>query len=149
MKLNNTLKLLFLLIFNTVFAQENQMENTKQHVLLAQNSRFNAMIEGDVETLKNVLADELTYAHTTGWIETKSGFITSVASKKIDYLSIKSRDLNVRIYDNTAIITGLADVKLTFNNNPMAFTIRFLEVEHYIDNLWQLVAWQAVKNLKN
>jgi hypothetical protein len=135
--------LIFFLICQSSVAQN---DNSKQQVLDAQSARFSAMMEADVEKLDKMLADELTYTHTSGWIENKSGYLKTVESKKIDYLSMITRDVNVRIYDETAVVTGLVDVKLNYEGKPWENTLRFLEVYNKLDDAWLLVASQRLKN---
>ena len=134
--------LLFFISYQIANAQNDEFEVAEQEVLNAQSSRISAMIEADIEKLKDLLAEDLTYAHTTGWTETKSGYLETVKSKRIDYLSFVPRDVEVRIYENTAVLTGLVDVNLGRTD----FTIRFLEVQRQVDGLWQLTAWQSVIN---
>ena len=149
MKFQNTIALLFLVICQTLVGQDKMSDNAKQKVISAQEARFSAMINADTERLDTLLADELSYSHTTGWTETKSGFLNTIETRKIDYLSLVSKNPEVRIYDNTAVITGLADVKVKVGGEQKEFTIRFLEICRKQDNSWKLVAWQSVKNLSN
>ena len=149
MKFTSIIAFIFLLICQTLFAQVEINENAKHKVLVAQEARFSAMINADTESLHALLADELSYSHTTGWTETKSEFLSTIETNKIDYLKVDSRNPEVRIYDDTAVITGLADVKVTVGGEQKEFTIRFLEVCRRHNNSWQLVAWQSVKNLSN
>ena len=134
--------LLFFISCQIANAQNDKIEVAEQEVLNAQSSRISAMIEADIEKLKDLLAEDLTYAHTTGWTETKSGYLETVKSKRIDYLSFVPRDVEVRIYEKTAVLTGLVDVNLGRTD----FTIRFLEVQRQVNGLWQLTAWQSVIN---
>ncbi len=140
-----SLKIVGLLL--CIFCQITNAQNAKfnvaeQEVLNAQSARISAMIEADIEKLNVLLAEDLTYAHTTGWAETKSGFLETVQSKRIDYLSFVPRDVEVRIFENTAVLTGLVDANLGRTD----FTIRFLEIQRQVDGMWQLVAWQSVIN---
>ena len=138
-----------MVLSQTLVGQDKMSNNAEQKVIEAQEARFSAMIKADIGGLRKLLSDDLTYSHTTGWTETKSGFLNTIETKKIDYLSMDSRNLAVRIYDNTAVITGLADVKVKVGGEQKEFTIRFLEVCRKHDNSWKLVAWQSVKNLSN
>ena len=113
--------------------------------LAAQSARFTAMVDADVDTLRGLLADELTYTHTTGWMETKAGFLKTVASGKIDYQEIDAREISVRVHEDTAIMTGLAEVVGAKDGRAAEFTIRFLEVARRTDDGWQLLAWQSVR----
>ena len=140
-----SLKVFGLLLFiscQITNAQSDKLNAVEQEVLNAQSARITAMIEADIENLKDLLAEDLTYAHTTGWTETKMGYLETVESKRIDYLSFVPREVEVRVFENTAVLTGLVDVNLGRTD----FTIRFLEVQRKLDDLWQLVAWQSVIN---
>jgi hypothetical protein len=114
-----------------------------------QTARFQAMIDEDMESLEQFLADDLTYSHTTGWTETKSEFLTTVESGKIDYVSVTPRDVEVRVYHSVAVITGLADMRGAVDDRELSFTIRFLDVSRRVDGAWQLVAWQSVRIPEN
>ena len=103
------------------------------------------MIDADIDALESYLADDLTYSHTTGWTETKSEFLSTVESETIDYVSVTPRDVEVRIYGDIAVITGLSRMQGAVNDRPVSFTIRFLDVSRRVGDSWQLVAWQSVK----
>ncbi len=137
---------LILFLLASSLGAQNDPGNMEQQVINAQTARFSAMIQADGEKLDKLLSDDLSYSHTTGWTETKAEFLSTVNSGKLNYLSMSSKDLNVRIYGNLAVLTGLADVKITHSKGQAEFTIRFLEVQKKSDDTWQLIAWQSVKN---
>ena len=110
-----------------------------------QSARFGAMIDADMERLEGFLADDLTYSHTTGWTETKSEFLSTVESGKIDYVSVTPADVEVRIYGDIAVMTGLSQMQGAVGDRQVSFTIRFLDVSRRVGDSWQLVAWQSVK----
>ena len=110
-----------------------------------QLQRFEAMVNADVESLEQYLADDLTYSHTTGWTETKSGFLKTVASGKIDYIAMTPIDVEVRVYGDVAVMTGRSIMKGAVGDRTVSFTIRFLDVSRRNGDSWQLVAWQSVK----
>ncbi|MGB5172434.1 MAG: nuclear transport factor 2 family protein [Eudoraea sp.] len=139
--------LLFFICYGVAFCQNDTTDTLKQEVLKAQSVRFSAMIEADIEKLNEMLADDLTYTHTNGWIETKSEYLATVKSKKMDYLTMTTRDVSVRVFDKTAIISGLVDVKVKYQGILRELDLRFLEVYRKVDSNWQLVASQRVKNL--
>jgi len=130
-------------------AQHENADTYGQQVLKAQSTRFSAMIGADVERLKSLLADDLTYTHTTGWTQTKSEFLETIKSGRIDYLAYTPRDVKVRTYRDVAVLNGLVDVTLTTStsrNEERNFTIRFLEVQRNMEGTWQLMAWESVIN---
>ena len=142
MKSLTTFSIIIVIACHIGNAQNESNDIPEQEVLNAQSARISAMIDANIEKLNDLLSDDLTYAHTTGWTETKPGFIETVRSEKIDYISFAPRDVEVRIYDETAVLTGNVDVNL---GGP-DFTIRFLEVQRKVDGMWKLTAWQSVIN---
>jgi hypothetical protein len=133
---------LFFVLTYMSFAQNNKSDLLVQEVLAAQSTRINAMLEGDIDKLNTLLADDLTYAHTTGWTETKAGYLETIKSGNINYITFIPRNVNVRIYGETAVLTG----KVAVNLGRTDFEIKFLEVQLKVNNQWQLVAWQSVLN---
>jgi ketosteroid isomerase-like protein len=119
--------------------------SVEQSALEFQSARFNAMVEEDMEALERFLADDLTYSHTTGWTETKSEFLSTVESRKIDYVSMSPEDLEVRVYGDVAVMTGLSKMQGAVGDRKVSFTIRFLDVSRRVGDSWQLVAWQSVR----
>jgi hypothetical protein len=135
----------FIVLFLLGGAAMSDEISAEQSALEFQSARFKAMINADMEALEGFLADDLTYAHTTGWAETKSEFMSTVESGKINYMGVTRRDVAVRIYDDVAVITGLADMRGAVDDREVSFTIRFLDVTKKVDDSWQLVAWQSVR----
>ena len=117
----------------------------QQSALDAQAARLKATIDADIETLETYLADDLTYSHNTGWVETKVEYLATVESETLDYVSATPRDVEVRIYGDIAVLTGLADMSGLLRGEPVALTIRFLEVSRRVGDSWQLTAWQSVR----
>ena len=142
MKLLKLFGILSLTFFQYIVAQDKN--NAEQKILEQQSARFVAMIDADVVKLETLLADDLTYGHTKGATETKSGFIETVKKGRIDYLSFVPRDVGVRIYEKTALLTGFIDVKAVYKEEELVFTTRFLEVQRKVDENWLLAAWQPV-----
>ena len=140
-----SLKILIPLLFiscNIGIAQNESLDISKQEVLNTQSSRISAMIDADTDKLNDLLTDDLTYAHTTGWTETKTGYLETIKSGRINYISFVPKDVEIRIYGETAVLTGKVDANLGRTD----FVIRFLEVQRKVDGIWKLTAWQSVIN---
>lgn len=135
------------LVVSLVLAQDVFPDDTsaKQSVIEFQSARFKAMVDEDLESLERFLADDMTYAHTTGIAETKTEFLSTIASGKIDYLALAPLEVDVRIYRDVAVLTGLARLRGAVGDREVGFTLRFLEVARLAGDAWQLVAWQSVR----
>ena len=95
------------------------------------------MIEEVIDSLSELLDDDLHYSHTKGGVDSKAQFLSSVESKRTDYLAAKRRDVEVRLFGNRAVVTGLSAMKLIWGGKQYEFTIRFLEVSRKVDANWQ------------
>jgi len=122
-----------------------QMGKMEQQVLQAEKDRFAAMVKGDRAALEKLLADDLTYTHSTALLENKEQFLKSVTSGNIDYVSIvpSETDWRVRVNGNTAIVNGVAAVNVIDTGKDRKIKIRFTTVQTNRSGAWQLQAWQS------
>jgi hypothetical protein len=122
-----------------------QMGKVEQQVLQAETDRFAAMVKGDRAALEKLLADDLTYTHSTALLENKEQFLKSVTSGNIDYVSIvpSEADWKIRVNGNTAVVNGLAAVNVIDTGKDRKIRIRFTTVQANRGGAWQLLAWQS------
>ena len=107
--------------------------------------RFKAMTEGDLTALDSILADDLTYTHSSGLTQNKNEFIEALRSGKLRYLSIELANETIRAYGTSAVGTGRATVKVNSEGKPMTIELRFTDVFAKIGGKWRLVAWQSTR----
>jgi len=116
-------------------------------VLAAQKERLQAMVRGDLDALGRLLPDDLTYTHASGVADTKASLLSSIAAGKLKYKAFDPGQPRVRIYGNTAVLTGTATVQVeSATIGPAPFPILFTDV--YVrkpDGRWQAVAWQSTR----
>ena len=102
-------------------ADEASNSNTAESALRqAQAIRFQAMIDMDVATVDTLLTDDLTYTHSTGRVESKSEFLKALQSRTMQYLSITPQDIQVRIYDDSAVLVGNTAVRVHVSGQDLA-----------------------------
>lgn len=103
---------------------------------------YQAAIKQDRDALNKFLADDLSYCHAGGKVQTKAEYIASVMTGPPHYESMTYHDMHISIYGKTAVLTAFADIKLV--NMPM-FRVRTLHV--YVENggQWQLVAHESTR----
>ena len=124
------------------FAQENSPKQTE--VMMKMLALRNALINKDSVALDDVLGSDVSYGHTSGLIQTKAQLIRSVVSKEQDYKNIIPSDMNIRIYDNTAVVTMKSSVIMTYQGTPLNMDM-YITLVWIKRNKWQLVARQSVK----
>ena len=110
-----------------------------------EESRFAAMVRGDVAALGPMLADDLTYGHSSGELETKTQFLQSLSSGNLRYRAIRPQKIDVRAYGDFAVVNGLAEVEATAGSENLAVTLRYTDVYVLRDGRWQMIAWQSTR----
>jgi ketosteroid isomerase-like protein len=111
----------------------------------AETDRFAAMVKADVATLDKLLAPELSYTHGDARVVDKSVFIAELKAGDFKYLTIVPNDLHVRVYGNTAVVTGGAGMDIVNKGVPAKIRIRYTNMQIKKNGSWQMVAWQATR----
>ncbi len=107
--------------------------------------RMRAMVDGDLETLGRILADDLTYVHTSAAVDTKASIMGSIGDGSLNYGKMAARNVLVRSRGDAAVVTGEADVEVVSGGNDLKFSLRFTDVYVNGDGGWQMVAWQSTR----
>jgi len=115
----------------------------EQAVRQVEDRRIKAMIDDDFATLETVLADDLTYGHSSGVVDTKASYLETLRSGKTKYLTFDRAPSVVRVYGDTAIITGTATLSLRGQAAP--FTLRYTLAYVMREGQWRMVAWQSTR----
>ena len=114
-------------------------------VRAADSKRLVAMVRADVAELGTLLGEELTYTHSSGQMENREEFLASISSGKLDYQSIDRTEDQVRIYGNTAVVSGRTDVKLKAEGKDLVLPLRFTSMWVKGEKGWRMVAYQSTR----
>jgi ketosteroid isomerase-like protein len=114
-------------------------------VRAAELKRFEVMTKGDLAALTKILADDLTYTHSTGTLDNKEQFLESLRSGRVRYQSIEPGELQVRAYGNSAVINGRAKLVVISDGQNKNVELRFTDVWVKRSGRWQMVAWQSTR----
>ncbi len=142
MKKTALLLLLGVLLLNVVRAQSAQQEEVMMKMLGLKT----ALIQKDSVSLSKLLASDVSYGHSNAWLQTKAQLIRDVVSGVQDYKSIEPSNMDIRIYDNSAVVTLQSKVNMMFQGKPLDMSMNVLLVWVKRNNDWKLVARQSVKN---
>jgi hypothetical protein len=112
-------------------------------ILGLEGQRIRAMVAVDLPTLDRILADDLTYVHSSGQLESKAEFLARLQSGDLKYRSMSRQDVKIRLVGCAAVVTGKADVDVESKGENLSFSLRFTDVYVHKDGRWQLIAWQS------
>ena len=130
------------LFFTSASAQSEQQEVVMMKMLELKT----ALIQKDSVSLSKLLADDVSYGHSNGWVQTKAQLIRDVMSGVQDYKTIEPSNLNIRVYENTAVVTMQSKSNMIFQGKPLDLSMNVLLVWVKKNNDWKLIARQSVKN---
>lgn len=124
-------------------AADSKIEQTLRQL---EDERVEALVAGDIVKLERLFADDLTYTHATGVIQTKAEFLADLKSGKRAFKSMKHSDVQVRVYGPTGVLTGRSDYRFLREGQETDISVRFTEIFYKNRNgLWQMVAWQSTR----
>jgi ketosteroid isomerase-like protein len=105
-----------------------------------------AMLAADKAGLEALVADKLSYGHSSGRIETKAEFIDVFVSKKSVYKSIAITDPSVAVVGGNAIARHIFAVEFESDGKPGSAKVGVMQVwQKQADGRWQLLARQAFR----
>ena len=116
---------------------------TDKELLALEERRFAAMIARDFGALERLVHDELRYTHSSGVSDGKASWLDSMRSGRVRYQSAKCSEQKVRIYGDTALITGRAHIEAEIAGQPKTLKLLFLNAWTRTPQGWQFVAWQS------
>ena len=87
-------------------------------ILGLQDQRLAAMTARDYGKLASLIHDALVYTHTHSGVDDKKSWLESMTSGKVTYKSAKTSDRKVRVYGDTALITGAGVLDVEVGGQP-------------------------------
>lgn len=79
--------------------------SAEEEVLAVEERRRDALVAGDIDRLAELFDDSLIHIHAPGLVHTKALLLEHVSVRRA-YIEITRQDLLVRVFGDTAVITG-------------------------------------------
>jgi ketosteroid isomerase-like protein len=108
-----------------------------------EKTRNEAVLHGDVTALDRMTSDDYTFITLKGELRTKADILKGFASGSFHYESRQISDLKVRLYGDTAVITGRSVQKGMENGKDYSGDYRFTRVYVKEKGRWLTVALQT------
>jgi hypothetical protein len=121
------------------------LSRAEQALRDAEQKRFDAMVGNDLSALGAALADELTYAHSTGVQQTKAEFLKDLGAGTMQYRQITVLEQNFRLHGSIGIINGKLWLSVHISGADREFSVRYTDVYVKRAGRWQLLAWQSTR----
>ena len=119
--------------------------STEHAVAAAAEKLRVAMIDPTPAALTALVADDLSYGHSGGRVDTKDSFIGDLIAGKSDFVTIAITDQTIKVVGNTAIVRHTLTADTNDSGKPGKVQIKILGVWQQQGGQWKLLARQAVR----
>ena len=119
--------------------------SAEQAVAVAAEKLRVAMIDPTPTALSALVADDLSYGHSGGRVDTKDSFIGDLVAGKSDFVTIAITDQSIKVVGNSAIVRHTLTADTNDSGKPGKVQIKILGVWQQQGGQWKLLARQAVR----
>ena len=117
--------------------------STEQEILALEDRRYAAMTADDMAALAALTHDDLVYTHSNAVVDTKSSWIDSMKTGRVRYRKVTPSDRRVRLYGDTALVTGRAAVDVEVGGEAKNLKLAYLVAWTRTPQGWKFAAWQS------
>ena len=121
-------------------ASRDQRSSVEQAIRQLDNERIQAQIGADAAALDRIYADDFIGVGPSGAVRTKAQVISDFTSGDLKFQSITTDEVQVRVYENTAVETGLSTMIGQDKGKAVPRDTRFTRVWAKQQGRWRLVA---------
>src|SRR5262245_1838718 len=128
------LTILFGLLALTSLAQSAE----EKAVAELSRKKFGWLIRKEADSLSRVLDDRLEFVHSNGWVQRRQDVLDDMKSGRLVYQAVTVKESAVRIYGQTAIVTGLGTFEGVNSGTAFKLDLRYTEVYVKTKEGWKL-----------
>lgn len=121
-------------------ATKDQRKNVEQSIRQLDNERIQAQIHADAAALNRIYADDFIGVGPSGTVRTKPQVIADFTSGELKFQSITTDEVQIRVYGNAAVETGLSTMNGQDKGKAVPRDTRFTRVWVKERGRWRLVA---------
>lgn len=108
----------------------------------AEYARRTALLNADTVLLSRLTATEFREINRLGLPRTRKDNMQEIASHALRLLTVRFDSLDVRIYGDVAVLTGIADNTGEFRGTPFSGKIRYTRIFVRRSGRWQAILMQ-------
>ena len=102
--------------------------------------KFIWLIRKETDSLARTLDDRLEYVHSNGWVQTKKDVLDDMKSGKLIYQVVTVKESKVRLYGQSAIVSGLGTFEGINSGTTFKLDLRYTEVYVRSAEGWKLAS---------
>ena len=102
-----------------------------------------AVVKADVAVLETFLHEDYVHHRPRGTVENRAEYLENRKARRVDFESLVPDEMEVRVYGDTAIVTGRSTAKGADQYGTMDEQRRWTRVLVRQDGRWQFVLFQG------
>lgn len=115
----------------------------EEQIRAADARRTAAMVAGDLDTLRELIADDCRYVHSTGVSDTKDGYLASIESGSLAYTWIRTAEHILLAAGDAVLVQHEMRAELVRDGVPKPYRSRAVAVWRTTPDGPRLVYFQA------
>lgn len=127
-----------LLLASVLSMAQDAKPATEQEIKRLLAVQDEAIVKGDVDTLKKLSTDDFALVSPIGSITTKEAFLQSLESRRAIYEEHRTEDITLRIFGDTAVARAVLKMKPVFNGQSRDVQIRATLIFVKVKDQWLL-----------
>jgi ketosteroid isomerase-like protein len=120
----------------------------EQELLKLENEFARAVASNDADALERLLADDWIIVEPDGGMIDKARFLAVIRSGALSHESMESTEPRIRVYGNTAVVTGLTTSKGKFMGQDFTSCERATDIFVKQADRWRCVFTQLTRFTK-
>jgi ketosteroid isomerase-like protein len=138
-------KWIVLLLSGLAAATAQPDPSVTKEVMAASDAWKQAMMTKDGAALQKLLHDDITYSHSSGFLQTKADVIKATTGGRTTIEKMDFSDTTVHVFGNTALIRANVEMRNVTEGKSTTFHVNCLHVWVKGPAGWQMVARQATQ----
>ena len=123
--------------------KKGETSAVEQEILKLEEVSRQATLKNDAVELDRLLADSWMNTNAIGTVTTKAQLMELLKSSPFKFVSIENDDVKVRVYGDSAVVTGRSKSVRIRDNAEVTGQVRFTRVYAKQQGHWQVVAAQS------
>ena len=134
-----TISIILLFALSPIFAQTK----SENEVTQLSKSLFNWEVKNNIDSIDNLLHDQLIVVNSKGETLSKSQYLATFQSGTMTHNSIEIEESKTTILNNTAVVAGKGIFNITAGGNNMIRHLSYIETFIKTKDGWKLLALKA------
>jgi ketosteroid isomerase-like protein len=126
-------------------ASASSSAGTEEQIKKLEQDWANSVAKGDASAVEKYEASDILNTDPTGRVTDRAQDVQEVKSGDLKLQSLQLGDMQVHTYGNTAVVTGLGNLKGSFKGQDISGTYRFTDTWVNRNGTWQCVATESTK----